>query len=66
MGTNTEVAHLIKKFSEACFKSYKAAGYITKTKEFRLSTRNGSTPLPIYIGIKEPEKPNLLGLQKAQ
>jgi hypothetical protein len=57
-------AHLIKKFSGACFKRYKASGYIEKLKEFRLSNRNGSTPLPLYIGRKEPQKTELLELQK--
>jgi len=44
---------LIRKFS-SLFKTFKASGYIATTKEYRLSTRNNSSPLPLYIGKKEP------------
>jgi hypothetical protein len=33
----------------AFFKSFKAAGHITKTGKYRLSERNRSTPLPLYL-----------------
>jgi hypothetical protein len=32
----------------AYMKSFKASGHIVKLKTFRLSKRNGSSPLPIY------------------
>ncbi len=45
-------AKLIGQFSGALFKSFKASGYIRKTKLFTLSTRNGSSPLPTYVPVK--------------
>ena len=57
---------MIKKFSGGCFKAFKAAGYITKTKQFRLSTRNQSSPLPVWASTKQSEKQTLPELQKAQ
>jgi hypothetical protein len=35
----------------AFFKSLKAAGHIVKTGAYKLSNRNGSSPLPIYKGV---------------
>lgn len=40
--------------SSVLFKSMKAQGYIRKTKNFKLSERNGSSPLPIYL-TRPPE-----------
>ena len=59
----TEVSmppNIIKQLSGALFKAFKAAGYIQKTKEFRLSTRNGSTPLPVWKAVLQSEKQTLL------
>jgi hypothetical protein len=36
----------------AFFRSFKASGHITKTGSYKLSERNGSSPLPIYKGVK--------------
>jgi hypothetical protein len=33
----------------AFLKSFKASGRIRKTGEYRLSRRNGSSPLPVYV-----------------
>ena len=40
---------LMKKHSGAFFRSFSAAGYIEKNGEFKLSKRNGSTPLPVWV-----------------
>ena len=39
---------LLKKFSGSMFRQFAAAGYIKKTDKFRLSERNGSSPLPVW------------------
>jgi hypothetical protein len=39
----------IARNSGILFKQMKAQGYIKKTKNFKLSERNGSSPLPIYL-----------------
>ncbi len=44
---------LIKKFSGALFKRFQAAAYIRQTGEFKLSERNGSSPLPVWQRIIE-------------
>ena len=46
---------LIKEFSGSMFRQFQAAGYINKTDKFVLSKRNGSTPLPLWIGASENE-----------
>src|ERR1700761_7772723 len=42
-------ASVIKNLSAKLFREYQAAGYIQKTDKYRLSRRNGSTPLPIWV-----------------
>ena len=39
---------LIKRFAGKLFREFQASGYIEKTDKYRLSERNGSTPLPIW------------------
>ncbi|MDB6121990.1 MAG: hypothetical protein JWQ71_983 [Pedosphaera sp.] len=39
------------------FKNFAASGYIKKTGKFRLSERNGSSPLPVWVkreGLTRP------------
>lgn len=40
---------MIKKLSGSSFKKFQAAGYIKKTNRYRLSERNRSTPLPVWV-----------------
>lgn len=39
---------VIKRFAGKLFREFQASGYIEKTDNYRLSERNGSTPLPIW------------------
>jgi hypothetical protein len=41
-------ATLLSKLVANCFKSYRAAGTIVKLNNFKLSERNGSSPLPLW------------------
>lgn len=43
---------LIKKYAGSYFKIFQAAGYIQKTDRYRLSERNGSTPLPVWVKVQ--------------
>lgn len=42
-------AAIIKRLAGKTFKEFQASGYIQKTKQYRLSCRNRSSPLPIWI-----------------
>jgi hypothetical protein len=44
---------IIKKLAGSVFKQFQAAGYIQKTDRYRLSQRNQSTPLPVWIKAEE-------------
>src|SRR5438045_8261256 len=50
---------IIKRLIGSFFKRFQASGYITQTKEFKLSERNGSSPLPVWRKASE-EKPSEL------
>jgi hypothetical protein len=39
----------VSKSLGAFFRSFKASGHIVKTGKYRLSERNRSTPLPLYV-----------------
>src|SRR5579862_4176329 len=52
----------IKKLSGALFKRFQASGYIERTGAFKLSERNGSSPLPVWR--KRVEREPLTQLQK--
>lgn len=41
----------IKSLAGKLFREFQAAGYIRKTDKFRLSRRNSSTPLPIWVKL---------------
>ena len=50
--TETDIPTVfISKRIGAYMKSFKASGHIVKTKNYRLSERNGSSPLPIWEGL---------------
>jgi hypothetical protein len=43
----------IKRLAGAVFRQFQAAGHIEKTSTFRLSKRNGSSPLPVWKAVKK-------------
>jgi hypothetical protein len=43
----------IKRLAGAVFRRFQAEGLIEKTATFKLSKRNGSSPLPIWKAVKK-------------